>query len=207
MDKLFADASSLDLRHPQHARQWASEVMAKRPYRTQFFETIAESLELLGVQSVLELGSGPGFLAQHLRQHMPELDLTLLDFSPAMHDLARERLGPLATGVEFVTKSLREADWMVGLPRFDAVVTMQAVHELRHKRRAVPLHRAVRERLEGGGEYLVCDHFAGEGGMSDRDLYMTVEEQRAALEAAGFDQVKLLLQEGSLVLHRAAAKR
>ena len=59
--------------------------------------------------------------------------------------------------------------------------------------------------LEPNGRYLVCDHFLGEGGMQNADLYMTVDEQRDALIKAGFRAVKLLLRKGGLVLHEAGA--
>jgi hypothetical protein len=77
------------------------------------------------------------------------------------------------------------------------------VHELRHKRYAEALHSQVRHLLVPGGAYLVCDHFYGEGGMSNAQLYMTVKEQRDALRAAGFTQVDEVLLKGGLVLHRA----
>jgi hypothetical protein len=120
-----------------------------------------------------------------------------------MHDLARERLGGLAPRVAFIERSFRDPDWRQGLGAFDWAVTMQAVHELRHKRHAAALHAQVRDLLRPGGGYLVCDHFAGDGGMSDAQLYMTVEEQAASLRGAGFVEVQPLLTEGGMVLHHA----
>jgi hypothetical protein len=76
----------------------------------------------------------------------------------------------------------------------------QAVHELRHKRYAVELHRHVRTVLRSGGSYLVCDHFYGPGGMTNDQLYMTIEEQKAALETADFSVRQVLLKDG-MVLH------
>ena len=175
----------------------------KRPHRVRFFDAIAEELGAAGARSVLELGSGPGFLALHLRTAAPHLRLTLLDFSAAMHELARERLGPLGDEVTFVEASFREPQWTAARDAVDAVVTVQAVHELRHKRHAVALHAAVRSLLVAGGVYLVCDHYVGEDGMKNDELFMTVDEQREALRAAGFEDVELVLCEKGLVLHRA----
>jgi len=81
-----------------------------------------------------------------------------------------------------------------------------AVHELLHKRHAVGLHTEVRRVLAAGGSYLVCDHFAGEGGMNHEHLYMSVEEQQSALRKAGLTEVELLLIKGVLVRHRATAR-
>jgi len=83
------------------------------------------------------------------------------------------------------------------------VVTHQAVHELRHKRHAVGLHEQVKDVLKPSGAYLVCDHHLGDGGMSNDQLYMTVDEQRQALLAAGFSSAEAVLVHGGLVLHRA----
>ena len=122
-------------------------------------------------------GRGPGFLAEHLLRAWPGLDYVALDFSPAMHQLAAERLGERATRVRFVERSFRESAWADGLGPFDVVVTHQAVHELRHKDYATMLHAQVRPLLAAGGRYLVCDHFVGEGGLSNGQLYMTVDER------------------------------
>ena len=198
--------SPIDLRQMEDAREWASTAMAKRPWRTEFFSMFASAIARGGTNvpcRVLELGSGPGFLAEHLLNALPFVSYVALDFSGAMHELAAERLCNLANRVQFVERSFREPAWSNGLGRFQHVVTNQAVHELRHKRHAPLLHTQARAVLATGGSYLVCDHFAGEGGMSNDLLYMTVDEQKAALLAAGFASVEQLLLKGGLVLHHA----
>lgn len=82
-------------------------------------------------------------------------------------------------------------------------MTLQAVHELRHKTHTSELHSSVRRLLRKDGTYLVCDHFIGRGGMTNTDLYMTVEEQYSTLKNAGFKNVQCVLQKDGLVLHRA----
>jgi predicted methyltransferase len=90
---------------------------------------------------------------------------------------------------------------------FDAVITNQAVHELRHKRYARQLHAEVNAVLKPGGTYLVSDHFVGEGGLPNDQLYMTVPEQREALLNAGFLEVRKVAAAGTLVMHRATNTR
>ena len=190
------------------AQEWEAAAMAKRPWRSEFFDGFAAAIQSASspVTRVLELGSGPGFLAERLLTALPSVSYFALDFSPAMHQLAARRLGALAERVEFLQRSFLDEGWSHGLGRFDCVVTNQAVHELRHKRRAPALHAQVRQLLSPGGTYLVCDHFAGDGGMADDQLFMTVEEQRAALVQAGFASVEQLMQKGGLVLHRSKAE-
>jgi ubiquinone/menaquinone biosynthesis C-methylase UbiE len=197
--------SPIDLRLMSDAREWERTAMRKRPWRTEFFSMFAEELrkQKPPVSRVLELGSGPGFLACHLLNALPDVHLVLLDFSAAMHELARQRLGPLVSRVEFVEGSFKEPLWSEHLAPFDAVVTHQAVHELRHKRYALELHKQVKAVLRPGAGYLVCDHFYGPDGMGNDQLYMTVDEQKSAIESAGFQSVREVLLKGGLVLHHA----
>jgi SAM-dependent methyltransferase len=196
--------SPIDLRSPQDAAEWESTAMEKRPWRVEFFDVFASEIAQHSEKTkVLELGSGPGFLAAHLLAKLPHLKLHLLDFSEAMHSLAQARIGAKALSVQYLVRSFRDPDWHAGLDSFDCVITNQAVHELRHKRHALGLHRAVSTLLRPQGSYLVCDHYAGDDGMRNDQLYMTIPEQKAALLDAGFSEVDQLLVTRGLVLHRA----
>src|SRR4051812_37953066 len=111
--------SPIDLRDPRDAQQWERNAQA-RPGRTEIFQAIGRELVGLGKSdlTVLELGSGPGFLAAYLLDALPAVRLTLLDFSAAMHNLARARIGPEATGVRFVERSFKAPGWSRDLGRF-----------------------------------------------------------------------------------------
>ncbi len=196
--------SPIDLCDPRSAREWARTAQA-RPGRAEIFEAFVRELRALGDDALvaLDLGSGPGFLAAHLLDAIPNLRVTLLDFSPAMHGLAQERLCSQLERVSFLERSFKDANWQSGLGPFDVVVTNQAVHELRHKRYASHLHGAVRQVLKPGGTYLVSDHFFGDGGLQDEQLYMTVAEQQVALLAAGFSKAERVAAFSSLAMHRA----
>ena len=197
--------SPIDLRTMHDARSWADSVMRKRPWRKDFFNVFVNELRSLCLNelSVLELGSGPGFLAQQILESLPNTTYTMLDFSLAMHELARQRLGHLVQNVHFVLANFKEEHWTSALQSFDAVVTMQAVHELRHKQHALKFHSSVQKLLRKDGIYLVCDHYAAPDAMTNTDLYMSVEEQHRALEDAGFKFIQCILQKGGMVLHRA----
>ncbi len=196
----------IDYHEIEQARQWAAATNTRRPWRAEFFSTfvsaVAESSPSASTK-ILELGSGPGFLAEELLKAFTGVNYVGLDVSAAMHHLARERIGAYTARSTLIERSLRDADWSDGLGDFEFVVTNQAVHELRHKRHARGLHAQVRKVLAPGGVYLVCDHFLGEAGMSNDQLYMTVDEQHEALLDSGFSRVSRLLCKGDLVLHRA----
>ena len=137
-------------------------------------------------------------LAVHVLARLVAIDYVALDFSAAMHDLARAGLGALADRVMFVERDFLDPAWGVGLGAFDAVITLQAVHELRHKRRATRLHAQVRELLAPTGVYLVSDHTTPSSA-----LYMTAHEQARALRDAGFAHVVELASWPAMILHAA----
>ena len=189
----------------EDAREWERAALRVRPWRTEFFEMFASEISIHKprVTKVLELGSGPGFLAEHVLNLMPELSYVALDFSAAMHELARARLASHVGNVEFVERSFKADGWTDGLEDFHCVVTNQAVHELRHKNYAAALHAEVLKVLSPGGLYLMCDHFAGDDAMTNTELYMAKEEHRSALQGCGFSALEELKSFDTLVMYRA----
>lgn len=106
-------ASPIDLRKPEDAVQWASEVNIKRPWRYAFFDYYAELIQQSNARNILEIGAGPGYLAKHLLERCPNIHYTAFDFSEAMHDLSRNRL--LANELQrtrYVVGDFKQPDWV-----------------------------------------------------------------------------------------------
>jgi len=178
----------IDLRDPVVAHTWVREAEVKRPWRSELRAAIAEALGAasLPARRVLELGPGPGLLAERILQSCAVDSYTLFDFSAAMLALARERVGahPATT---FVLGDFKQPDWaQVFEAPFDAVVAMQSVHEIRHKRHVPGLYRQIHGVLRPGGLLLVCDHVPFDDSARATTLHSTEEEQHAALLSAGF---------------------
>ncbi len=177
-----------------------------RPFRIDMFAEFANAFASHGFSNVLELGSGPGFLAKYLCDRFPEISLSLLDFSEAMHDLARARLESCTQAIEHLCRDFKDPNWTEGLNKFDCVFSNQAVHELRHKSLANALHKQVKNVLADDGVYLVCDHYFGPDAATNAELFMTAQEQLSCLNEAGFD-AEVLLKKGSLQLIRATWRK
>ena len=120
-----------------------------------------------------------------------------------MHELARARLGDKTERVNFFERSFKEDGWSAGLGQFQCVVTNQAVHELRHKKYATALHAEVLKVLLPGGLYLMCDHFVGDGAMTNTELYMTKQEHTSVLQNCGFSALQEIKSIDTLVMYRA----
>lgn len=200
--------SPIDFHDPSQARQWVETAIARRPARPAFFAAFVAALQagLPAAAAVLELGSGAGLLAAPLLAQVPAIArYDLLDFAAPMHALARERLAVFGARTCHLVRDFKRSDWTEELGGYHAVLTMQAVHEVRHKGHVAALYAQVLPLLEPGGVFLVCDHYAG-GPVRDMhpELFFTRDEQPLALRAAGFTRVEPLLERDEMSLYRAA---
>lgn len=83
-----------DIHDPYQARAWEKDTVRKRPMRPMFFAKMVEALKARFTMpiEVLELGSGSGHLAEAILKGCAVTRYGALDFSEAMHQLARARL-------------------------------------------------------------------------------------------------------------------
>ena len=189
----------VDFRESATARTWVEDTRIKRPYRPRFFAAFCAALALRPKLRILELGSGPGQLAREILVHCEVHSYVALDFSAAMHELAVEHLANLASRVTFVIRDFREPTWPDALGTFDAVVTLQAAHETRHKRHLVPLLERARTAVCPGGMLLYADHYLTPETKLPA-LAPARADQPLALERAGFVDVQLRYEEGNMAL-------
>lgn len=172
-----------------YVREWTREANVKRPFRTDFFDAFIAELSHLSQANVLDLGSGPGFLAEQILARTDAAAYHLFDFSPLMLDLSRARLAPFGERVCFHQGSFLEPVWWQSLPApFDAVVSMQAVHELRDATRIPTLYRELHALLAPGGLALIAD-LVNAAEVTEAHLLTAIENQ-AALREAGFQEVR-----------------
>jgi len=189
----------------KQAREWVSHTVARRPWRPRFFEAFCATLNAHfdGPIRIAELGSGPGHLADAILRHCSIESYAALDFSPAMHELAQEHLGNMAARVRFVVADFRDPDWACDLGEIDALITLQAAHEVRHRRRLPLLLARAHSAVRPGGLFLFSDHYAEPGAGKNAELYVARDEQPKLLAQAGFDPVNLVHDEGGMTLYAA----
>ena len=148
----------------------------------------------------MELGSGPGVLAEQILRRCPVHRYWLVDFSPQMHELAQERLGDNDRAI-YVQADFKSPSWTDAIPeRIEVVVTMQALHELRHSSRSHLLYHQLASVAEPGGLLLIFDHLRPPD--DERPLYMSVDEHLSALELGGMINPSLVLTLNQLGLFR-----
>jgi tRNA (cmo5U34)-methyltransferase len=125
-----------------------------------FYRTV---LELIPFQNdarveVLDLGAGTGLLSALIAEAFPRARVTLLDLTPEMLAIAKQRLKHAGKRVRFMTGDFSEA----GHSRcYDLIVSALAVHHLPDggKRR---LFAHIFNYLAPGGMFINADQVAGE---------------------------------------------
>ena len=182
--------SDHDFFDPAYVKQWTDSISRYRPERRQLFKEFAAEIMRIDKPevAVLEVGCGPGFLAEALLQHCRIARYTLIDFSPKMLELSRTRLARFKDKTVFMQLDFKKDDWTASISAgFDLVVSLQAVHELRHASRIPKLYSQLNSLLVPGGTILICDHVNSSLPSRHRAAhFMTVAEHLSTFEKVGF---------------------
>ncbi|MCP4040360.1 MAG: class I SAM-dependent methyltransferase [Gammaproteobacteria bacterium] len=107
---------------------------------------------------VVELGIGPGYLADHLLKKMPYIQYCGIDFSTPMLDIARQRLEHYSARVVYVQADLVKDSWWTGIPTpVNSIVSSWALHDLGNRENIEGVYRNCALVLQGGGMLLNGD--------------------------------------------------
>jgi ubiquinone/menaquinone biosynthesis C-methylase UbiE len=166
----------------------------RRPEIQRMLATAAFSHDL--PIDVLDVGAGYGVVTEEVLKVMPNAHVVLQDYSRAMLDRARERLGNRAQHLRYVLCDLTDRSWpkKVGGP-FDLAVSAIALHNLGDRTKIFSCYRAIYGLLKPGGYFLDYDRFPG-----------GVARHLAALQDAGFQRVKCILEKQSIAIVVAGPK-
>jgi len=194
-----------DYFNEEYVNEWTQGANSRRPFRLQFFDTFAAELATYSKFKILDLGSGPGFLAEHILDRCDVASYHLFDFSPHMLELSRTRLERFAERVCFHKGSFLEENWWQTLPSpFDAIVSLQAVHEVRQADRIPQLYRELRSLLGDQGIALIADQVNDE--VQQEEHFLTASDHEAALREAGFDEIRQVCAIGDLKMFAGKAQ-
>lgn len=116
------------------------------------------------LQRFLDLGCGDGVLAATIREHWPDTEAVLVDFSDPMLDAARARFGE---GAAVLKRDFSASDWIEGFGQFDAVVSGFAIHHHSDDRKQRIYHE-VFSLLAPGGWFINIEHTASASPLGNR---------------------------------------
>ncbi len=143
----------------EFAAGWADRFVPT-PERLELFEVILSELQsrIPPHGRVVELGIGPGYLADHLLRAMPEIQYCGVDFSAPMLDIARHRLSAYSIRVVYVQADLVQDRWCLSVPKpVDAIVSTWALHDLGSQANVESVYRSCTRVLRDGGMLLNGD--------------------------------------------------
>jgi SAM-dependent methyltransferase len=184
-----------------YTEEWVAYNEKQYPQREIFIEEFVRTLKLQeGALRVLELGGGAGRLAEAIQQKCRVATYDLLDSSPVMQRLARARLSSSKV-TQFIEADFSDTKWPdLVSSKYDAVVTMQAIHELRNPAALPLLYGQIATVARAGASVLVCDHLPVEH--RHRGLYMPPSAHLAAMAAGGLANAEIIRVSDAMVLVR-----
>ncbi|MBX2854643.1 MAG: class I SAM-dependent methyltransferase [Rhodobacteraceae bacterium] len=146
-------------------RGWADRFVPTEP-RLQLFDMILGEVRKLEKTAphVVELETGPGYIARHILDRHDTLTLEALDFSQAFFDIARETIGDHSGRVVFTNADLTDQSWPGKLSRQpDAVISTWAPHDLGGREPIADVYARCFETLPKGGVLVNGDFIKPDG--------------------------------------------
>ncbi|HYF48649.1 MAG TPA: class I SAM-dependent methyltransferase [Planctomycetota bacterium] len=125
-----------DMDEGKRARLYAVKGFLEH-YKTETYPIISGYLAGLGDNiRVLDIGAGPGNLAYHYFMERPQsnAEFVLLEIGQTMLDVAQERLGFIGKSATCVARDFNDDNWHEGLGSFDAIVSTNALFNLKPER-------------------------------------------------------------------------
>jgi len=165
-----------------------SDMDIMHPNRHRMVEVIVEVLAAgeSDPSSVLDLGTGTGFLLQRLLARFGGARAVAVDGARPMLELARARLGDMAERVDFRVGDFRDlARICAGVPAVDSVVSSFALHHLAPEAKSVLAETAF-AMLAPGGWFLSADLILAEDDFVE-DLTQRLRARGIVGRAAGRD--------------------
>ena len=106
--------------------------------------------------SLLDIGCGAGNYSLKILEHLPNLDVTLIDLSRPMLDRATERVSRATTGkVTALQGDIRELQ--IGESRFDLICAAAVLHHLRKTEEWRQVFSKLHVALKTGGSVWISD--------------------------------------------------
>ncbi|MEE4235282.1 MAG: class I SAM-dependent methyltransferase [Anderseniella sp.] len=180
---------------PEFVQGWANRFVPTQP-RLQLFDLILGQIEQLCKPDahVLELGTGPGYMARHILECNKLVSYEALDFSDAFIDVARKTIGDLSSRVVFTNADLMAQDWPDRLSRKpDAIISTWALHDLGAQEPIANVYARCHEILPVGGLLANGDFIKPDGTSWDYEPgRFEIGRHLELLRAAGFEEPRSL---------------
>lgn len=175
---------------------WA-ERFVPTPERLELFNVILTELQsrVPPNSCVVELGIGPGYLADHLLRMMPEIQYYGVDFSSPMLDIARQRLRRHSARVAYIWADLLKDNWWTEIPGpVNAIVSTWALHDLGSPENVEIVYKSCAQVLQDGGQLLNGDFIKPDSAIYEYEPgRFEIAKHIAMLRRVGFKSAECLV--------------
>ena len=143
-------------------KRWEAQQGLYLPEREARFGVMIEILRAIvgNAPTVIDLGSGPGSLAQRVADGLPDAHVVAVDADPLLLELGRQAVGDRGGRIRWVDADLRDSELALRLGlngTADAAVSTTALHWLSPEELIV-LFRRLTHLLRPGGVFINGDH-------------------------------------------------
>lgn len=185
--------------HEFHSEEFATgwaERFLPTPERIRLFELVFSQLDrcIPPNGTVVELGIGPGYLADYLLERLPGITYYGIDFSSPMLQIARKRLQSYSSQVRFIQSDLVEEHWSerVSTP-VHAFVSTWALHDLGSPTHVNAVYEGVFHALNDDGILVNGDFIKPVGAVQEFEGgRFSVDKHLELLRQAGFAHASCL---------------
>ena len=179
-----------------YIEDWATRFMPT-PDRLNLFNTMIERLSCnsLPHRHIVELGTGPGYLAEHILARIPDITYECVDFSQPMLGIAEKRLSQYRNRLRLTQADLLSSDWTAKLMHpVGAFVSTWALHDLGGQAETAKVYRDCYEVLAVGGVLLNGDFVKPDDTEFEYEPgRFPVSRHLELLESAGFRSRQMLI--------------
>jgi len=178
-----------DFHDAQFSQGWADKFQPTPP-RMALFETILQEIKTIAQPNitVLELGIGPGYLADYILQRYQDIQYEGLDFSLPMLQIAEARTEVYGDSIDFTQADLIKEEWQHKVKKQpQVIVTTWALHDLFEKKNILDVYQKAYSILPKGGFLLNGDFIKPETSTYEYEGgRVKPSEHLALLQEAGF---------------------
>jgi trans-aconitate methyltransferase len=180
--------------------EWTAGLQTRFPERGEVMQHVVAQLKALPFPApqVVELGPGPGLLAELLLRRLPEMSYIGFDSSELLLAFARTKLAPFGRRASLIPADLNTDDWLNQLPgEIHAIISLQALHDLGEESHVNRIYGLARRLLVPGGLLLNAD-FVVPPGQDDPEQpgRRSIPRHLELLQTQGFERIACTLEIG-----------
>ena len=150
---------SISAKFNKYAERYDQSRQKLIPCYSDFYKTIIKVIPFASSTplSVADLGAGTGLLSKQILKAFPQSNMTLVDISEEMLNVAKSRLN-LYSNIDY-----QLSDYSQELPsgNYDLIVSSLSIHHLSDKNKK-KLFRGIKESLNPNGMFINADQVLGE---------------------------------------------